>query len=186
MVMFFSEKCGGSGRALLFVAWWGVVGNSGCAPAAPVVDERFVARPELSAVAMAAEGASDASRGRFREAELNFRRALFIAPEADNVRHHLGRALLRSGDGEAAEIEYRYLLSKRPAAVFSQELAAALLLQERYEEAIEIYELLYLRAVAQGDVSGQHDLALALADVFFRLGRGDEANCWSGKGARLG
>jgi hypothetical protein len=35
-------------------------------------------------------------------------------------------------------------------------------------------------------VSGQHDLALALADVFFRLGRGDEANCWSGKGARLG
>lgn len=151
---------------------------SGCAPAGRTVDERFVTNPELQAIALTREGLSALSRGRYRDAELSFERALSLFPEAENVRRNLARALLLGGDGAGAEREYRRLLVKGVSAPLQLDLAQALLLQEREDEALEIFQSVYALGVSRGDNALRNGAALNLATTYFKRGQEEEASCW--------
>lgn len=151
---------------------------SGCAPPAAPVEEKFVPRPELSAVALTRAALAQLAQGRYLEAELGFRRALYLYPTAENVRRNLAVALLYGGQPEAAEVEYRAIIATAgESAPLMNNLAQAVMAQGRNEDAAAIYESIYARATAQGDLATQVATAINLSTIYFKVGREDDAYC---------
>jgi len=163
-------------RILLLTGILGVI--VGCAPPVTPVAEKFIPKPELSAVALTNTALAQLAQGKYLEAELGFRRALYLHPNAENIRRNLAVSLLRGGQPEAAEEEYRAMIaaSGENSALLAN-LAQAVMQQGRNEEAATIYESLYSRAIARGDLTTHVSAAVSLSTIYFKLGREEDSLC---------
>ena len=152
-----------------------------CAVAPVEVNQQdFIAERELDAVTIARRGLVYFEKSRFVDAELAFRQALYIRPDADNLRFNLALALEQQGQYEQAEQILKALIEKKPEAiVYINALGHLYNSAYRFEEATRQYkkslELAYDREVGPQAA----EILRSLATIAFRIGDEDSAICYS-------
>jgi tetratricopeptide (TPR) repeat protein len=178
---------------IVFSLFFGAILLLGCAPVSePNWDQTLAPRAELSAVALAKEGNALAAQGRGFDAELKFRQALALYPDAVSVQEGLAAALVLSGQIEEAQtilqpIEKRYLDqdralraiapsdNSRSAVLTRVQMAKVriLIAEQRHGLASEsLYRYLNM-ALDRNDNAAATTFMKALAQLRFRAG--DEA-----------
>lgn len=152
----------------------------GCAGLeSPYSDQRFIPREELNAVMLAREALFEAKRSRFVDAELKYRQALYLEPEAWSVWEGLAVVLAQQGSIEEARAIYARLLDRAPESTdLMLSLARMEFEAEEYERAAEIYERLLELVLDKNQQLLAKDIAQNLAVVYFRIGREEQALCF--------
>jgi len=154
---------------------------TGCAPPPPpYANQRFVPNDEVNVVSLVREGLYYFSRSRFPDADFRFRQALYIVPDADNIKFNLAVTLSNANSyGEAEEI-FRSLLSKDPeSSKVLAGMARMYLLKGEYPQAQAMYERGLGFAVKYKEYERAAKFARSLAVLHFKLGREQEARCYS-------
>jgi Tfp pilus assembly protein PilF len=152
----------------------------GCALPRPDSQQRFVPNRELLAVSLARQGLGEIGRSRFIEAELLLRQALYLFPDARNVKLNLALAISQLGQTEEARAIYEDFLKSAPASL-DVHLALASLYHSSGDFAAT--EDFLLRALTLATAHGISDKAIvvkqSLASLYFETGREEEALCLS-------
>jgi tetratricopeptide (TPR) repeat protein len=133
----------------------------------------FIPNREVKVVGLTREGLSYYKQSRFVDAELKLRQALYLAPDADNLKNNLALALLGSGqvdDGEAILLD---LAKKYPqSSRYYNDLGEARSRVSDYEGAIEALSTGLERAMLRLDFVAAATLLRSRAVA--RFGNGDE------------
>lgn len=140
--------------------------------------QSFVSVRELDTVELAQQAMSMFNKGRFIDAELYFRQALYLTPDAANLQLNLAAALERSGSYDESEQIYKKLM-KSSSDDLKVRLGYARLLVSalRFDEALENYEQIRIRAAARGDVESAAAATRSMATLSYRIGREADAQC---------
>jgi len=151
-----------------------------CAPPAPDSPQEFVPREDLVTVALFREGLSLYGQSRFADAELKFRQALYIFPEAKNAKLNLAHTLVKQAAYPEALAIYSALLDKSP-----DEPELLIGLAELYYAALDFGQAThYFTQVLNGALE-RNEMALAarmarnLSILNFRAGNEEDALCYS-------
>ncbi len=142
--------------------------------------ERYVTPREQEVVALTREGLAYAKKSRNTDAEMKFRQALYLAPEADNIQYNLAVTLDKQGLYDEAVSYLSELLERTPKSlVYRDAMAHALLGAKDFDRAKELYEQVYQIALDEKKDAFRVASARNLATIAFRLGEEEDAHCWS-------
>ncbi len=160
----------------------------GCALPRDVGSEQnFIERGDLRATNLGREGLNYYSRGRFQDAELRLRQALYLDPSADNLKLNLAATLQGVGLYAEAHQIFTELKAKYPddPRIFSAE-ASLYATERKYPEARRSYEqalTMYLASPTKGIEAAA--MARSLANLMFRGGFEEDALCYSEQAVML-
>ena len=151
-----------------------------CALPRPDNQQNFVPDRELVAVSLARQGLGEMGRSQFLEAELLFRQALYISPQARNIKLNLALALGQLGQTDEALAIYEDFLRFAPESLDAHLALANLYHTSGNFAAAEEY---LLRTLQLATVHGNSDKASvarkSLVSLYFETGREEEALCLS-------
>ncbi|RMG41894.1 MAG: hypothetical protein D6719_07540 [Candidatus Dadabacteria bacterium] len=140
----------------------------------------FVSKKEVLGVTLAREGLHYYSKGRYVDAELKFRQALYLFPEADNIRLNLAVVLDRVGQYQESISNYQKLLGHDPdELIFWAGLAHVYVSSGDYNRALKIYRQSLIKALDDKDFKRAASFSESLAALNFKLGFEEEARCYS-------
>ena len=158
----------------------GMLALWGCAMPPQEQAERAVPERDLNAVSLAREGLSLYQRTRFAEAELKFRQALYLFPEATNLRENLAAALEGTLQFDEAADIYSQLLQREPESIrYRMALARVSAAAGMTERARQLYGEGFDRAIERGDEGRAGDVARSFASFLYQRGREEDARCFS-------
>lgn len=154
---------------------------SGCAlPPPDITTGGFVTGDELEATGLVREGLGFLKQSRYVDAELSFRRASYLFPDADNVRENLAIALMGSQQFVEADDIFVALVKKYPqGARHRANLAQSYYQQRRYQESIALFETALELAFSRRDFVLGATVLRSLAAVSDAIGNGVDALCYS-------
>lgn len=154
---------------------------AGCAlPVSEKNQQDFIPERDLTIVELASEGLSYYKRSRYVDAELYLRQALFLAPEAENIRFNLAVVLQKQGLYSEAQEIYDALLAQKPES-FRYLLAKAQLHLDQLEfKAAEAYYFKALEGVVgREDKIRSASISRSISTLNFLAGNEEAANCYS-------
>ncbi|MGI6525751.1 MAG: tetratricopeptide repeat protein [Bdellovibrionota bacterium] len=159
----------------------GVFIFSGCAlPRKEVQEQSFVPKDDLVVVSLTREGLNYYSRSRFVDAEFKFRKALDVAPNAENILFNLAMTLIQENSFPDAEEILLRLLKKNPQSTKVMAALAQLYMAEHnYPFAQTYLKRAYQTALRWREFEKATDFARSLAVLHFMLGEEDLALCYS-------
>ena len=151
-----------------------------CAPMREGPQQNFVAQRELLAVDLTRGGIAFLAQGRFIDAEITFRQAIYLAPKADNLKLNLAAALQGTGQYvEALEILDEFSKRERPPADLPQRYAHLYAARQQYAQA----EKLFLQAAAGYEEKREFPAAVKVVkDLLLlarRQARREDAMCYA-------
>ena len=146
----------------------------------------FVPQSDLLAVSLARDAASYFQQSRFIDAELSYRQALRVAPQAYNIQRNLARTLVKLGSFDEAERIYSKLaLSKSDDQTLKLALAALYYEKGDFRKAEELYKALLELQIRSGEWGQAAETQRNLAAMYFRVGRELDALCLSEQALNL-
>lgn len=154
---------------------------SACALPAPEREaQEFVPDSELEAVSLVHEGLDFYNRGRFFDAELNFRLSLHLFPNALNIKENLAVVLRSEGLTDEALVLYKELLTVDPkSSRYLTGLAQTYVVAGEFALARKVYEQVLEQAIETGDNGLVSSHSRSLAVIAWRLGDEESARCHS-------
>ncbi|NLF25446.1 MAG: tetratricopeptide repeat protein [Deltaproteobacteria bacterium] len=171
-------RCGSLVKLFLCTA---ILGFVSCAlPPDSREEQGFIPDDELQTVTLAREGLYYFGRSRYFDAEVRFRQALHIYPQADNLRINLALTLEQQGQVAEAEEIYLDLLSRSPDD--TQVLAGLGRMYARsgkIEQASRCYQSAFDHVVEVEDWERATQFARSLSAISFKYGDEVTALCFS-------
>lgn len=155
--------------------------STGCAAPAPEFErQQFVPKIEIVVNSLYQEGVRLYRAGRFIDAELKLRQAIYLFPTADNITANLALVLKNSGMLDEAVSIYRSLIEKYPKVYdYKFSLADAALRKGENEKAYRLFREAMLGFEAAGDTVNAAQTARHLATLYFIAGDEENALCYS-------
>lgn len=154
---------------------------SSCAvPRGRAAPEEFISRRDVSGVELVREAIALYRRKRLVEAELAFRQAEFLYPNAKNIKLNLAAVLSDIGSYDEARAVYNKLLKADPESLEILEgLAAVEIASGNFSEAVKKYDRLYQIVTKRKQFELASRYARNAAVASFRNGSIEEAVCYS-------
>lgn len=162
--------------AALFVLFF-----SSCAlPKSTEQPQGLVPRKDILAVSLFREGASFFARGRLVDAELKFRQARYLFPDAENIRFNLAKTLSQLGaEGEAEELLEELLVNQPDSYDYLVGMAVIKKQAEKFSEAKDYYQKALEVAFLENNRQQVAEVARNLSVLAFSQGEIEEAVCFS-------
>lgn len=155
-------------------------------PVAEIDHQEFVPNRDLSAVSLAREGTAYYQKSRFVEAEFSFRKALYLYPNAKNVKANLASALRASGQYDEAEDILIALNAGAPKSIeYLGSLARLYVEKGDYAAARRYFTQAYEVALEKEDFASAARFARSLSVLAFRIGDEPAALCQSALASTL-
>ena len=143
-------------------------------------DQTFVSDNELSAAALDRQGLNFAAQSRLVDAELKFRQALYLYPQAETISFNLAVVLDQAGLTEEAISIYNELLARYPEAIqYRVGLGHAYLSSQNFDLAVKHYSLALSLSEKLNNKKAQSDIARSLSVIYFSAGQEEQALCYS-------
>lgn len=160
---------------------------SSCAvPPAAIDTAGFVQSRELQTAGLVREGLQFLGQGRYVDAELSFRQALYLFPGADNVRENLAIALIGTGQLGESETILLELARKYPrASRFYNRLGELYYTDRRYTESLAALNKALTVAFSRREYATAAATLRSLATLSEQRGLGEEAVCYSAEALSL-
>ena len=170
--------------------WWSLLLCallSGCAlPPAAVDTAGFVAQDELEVTGLVREGLGFMRRARYVDAELAFRQAQYLAPDADTVKENLALALVGTEQFAEADTLLRALALKYPRGTrHTINLAQSYYRQGRTQEAAQRFSAALEGAYSRREFAAAASVARSMSFLEMERGRAQEALCYSAEAYAL-
>jgi len=151
-----------------------------CALPRPYLEQKFISPKEMTAISLVREGFSYFEQGRFVDAELKFRQALYLFPKVVNTRKNLALTLERLQNYEESEALYKKLLEETPDSIdLKGSLAALYYTWGKFDKAIPLYKEALDQALNVPDGTKANTMARSLSVLYFKIGNEEEALCYS-------
>lgn len=149
----------------------------------PVQDREnnsFVSSKEQDAIQLVREGNDYFLQGRFIPAELKYRQAMFLFPQADNIKVNLANTLLKTGQFDEGLSMASDLLEKEPENIDYLLLAAKIHLERnKIDRAIERYN--DALSIAREKELKKYEVKILdnLSALYFNIGEEEQALCYA-------
>lgn len=152
-----------------------------CALPAPEFEkQQFVPRKDIVANSLYQEGLTLYKSGRFIDSEMKFRQALYLFPEAENIRSSMALVMKSNGLYAEAEAIYRDLVEKYPEVnEYKYNLADTLYRKGDISAAFEYFNQALLGFEEDLDTVKAAAISRTMASVNFLRGREEDAFCFS-------
>jgi tetratricopeptide (TPR) repeat protein len=152
-----------------------------CAPPSPEFEKQeFVPKRDILANSYYREGADMYKAGRMMDAEMRMRQALYLFPEADNIKSSLALVLKSSGLYDEANSIYKELIKRYPEAYDYQfALADSYYRERRFEDAAVVFKKAMAGYELLPDIGKASQAARSLASIYFLEGEEIKALCSS-------
>lgn len=153
--------------------------GSCAAPILEVQHTEFIPSKEQALIKVARDGLYYMKQSRFIEAELEFRRALYLNPKAVNLKLNLAYCLTRQGlYAEASEI-YLDLIKHNPNNLDNRLAYAQMLTQSQdYSAAQHEFMTILNLSLDKNDLASAASVSESLSALNFTLGREEDALCF--------
>jgi len=158
-----------------------------CAPSIPDPGAgTFILKDEISTVELARQGFILAGQGRNIDAELLFRQARYLSPEAPNLKENLALVLAEAGHFDESKRLFEELLQSAPKSLrYMNGLGRLYYVTKRYDLATEQYLKVWNLAADVNDIATLARTARNLAVVRFIVGDEEGAKCYSAQSVTL-
>jgi len=153
----------------------------GCALPQPEREKQnFIPQEELTTVSLVREGIYYFGKSRFVDAEFKFRQALYLFPEADNIRMNLAVTLKNQGQFDKSEEIYVTLLEDDPDDIkVLSGLAHLYYASGNFDEAERYFLRSFYLAAERKNLEAASRFLRSLAVLKFKLGFEERALCYS-------
>lgn len=144
------------------------------------VDQNFIPEVEIQGASLVNEGLFYFKKSRFFEAEASLRKALYLFPDADNVKASLAVVLQTNEQLDEAVSILSELIKNNPEIVeYKQSLARIYYIEGKYEESENWYREAWLMSVDKMDFLRAATISRSLSTLSFRVGYEEQSNCAS-------
>ncbi len=154
-----------------------------CSCASPVPDfekQTFIPKREVVVNSLYQEGIAQYRSGRFIDAELKMRQAIYLYPEAENLRSNLALILKSSGLYEESNQIYLDLIQRYPEAYdYKFALAESYHRQKKNQESSALFRELMYDFEKLPEISKAAHSARSLANLYFIEGYEVDSYCSS-------
>lgn len=150
-------------------------------------DQQFVPKKDVISASLVNDGLALYRAGRMQDAELKFRAANYLYPEAENIRANLALTLKSLGLRDEAFSIYEELIKSNPKRIdYRFALADGYYQFKDYPRALKLFRQVFEDYVANSEFAKAVAAARTISSIYFLTGDHQGALCYSSVALDLG